>query len=228
MKVDFPWLSMDVRLPNPYYRELYDQWELVDEHPTLVLIDHTGTIRYRGQGKGDGSREGDIDYRVAFDLIGTLLAEAPQPTGWHIGNRAIDFTLQQFGTDESVTLSDHFGETILLTFWGTGCIECGDLVPGVYAQLIQETYGGPEKLTVIGVDQYTPLDFLEEYIAQMEIEYPVLLDPTGGVFNRYRIGQDFLFIVIDSEGIIRYRGEELSSDIEKVLDELIVQPSEEE
>lgn len=73
---EFPWLMMDVRLPNPYYREQAELWELVEENPTLVILDTKGVIRSRGQGKGDTDDPDDIHYREAFDLVAELLAEA--------------------------------------------------------------------------------------------------------------------------------------------------------
>ncbi len=225
LNVTMPWLMMDTRLPNPYYQELYDLWGLIDEHPTLVVLDANGVIQYRGTGDG-GLDEGDINYRFAFDLLGELVEEsqsqaATSNAGWDVGQQAADFTLSTLD-DHSHTLSDYLGSTVLLTFWGTGCLDCGDLVPGVYAQEIRTRYGDPEGLVVLGIDHHTPLDFMETFLAQMDINYPVLIDPQGTVFNRYKIFDEFVFIVVDPEGIIRYREPELEGDIFKVLDEYLV------
>jgi peroxiredoxin len=227
LNVTMPWLMMDTRLPNPYYQEQYDLWGLNDNHPTLVVLDTNGVIRYRATGDG-GVAENNINYRFAFDLVGELFEEAQTQAatanaGWDVGKRAHDFTLSTL-EGESHTLSDYFGNTILLTFWGTGCLDCGDLVPGVYAQEIRQRYGDPDNLVVLGVDHHTPLDFMEEFLIQMSIDYPVLIDPQGTVFNRYKIFDEFVFIVIDPEGVIRYRELELEGDIFKVLDEFLLPP----
>jgi len=224
LNVSMPWLMMDIRLPNPYYQEQYDLWGLIEEKPTLVVLDADGVIRYRATGDG-GVGEDEINYRFAFDLVGELIEEAQAQSasanvGWDVGQQAADFTLSTLG-GEPYTLSDYFGKTILLTFWGTGCLECGDLVPGVYAQEIRERYGNPEDLIILGVDHNTPLDFLEAFLDQMKINYPVLIDAQGSVFNRYRIFDDFVFVVIDPEGVIRYRELELEGDIFKVLDQFL-------
>jgi peroxiredoxin len=224
LNVSMPWLSMNTRLINPYYLEVYEQWELNQDHPTAVLLDTRGVIRYRGSGDGTGVANSDINYREMFDMIGTLLEEAGTPTGREVGNRAIDFTLSDILNDEEIKLSEHFDKPILLTFWGTGCLECGDLVPGVYAQNIQEMYGGPSRLNVIGVDHHTPTDFLHGFVLQNGIEYPVLVDESGNVFGKYRIRDEFIFIVLDTDGIIRYRGTELSHEIIEVLDEIVGRP----
>ena len=224
LNVTMPWLSMDTRLPNPYYQEQFDLWGLVEEHPTLVVLDSNGVIRYRGAGYG-GTGEDQINYRYAFDLIGELIEEASAhaadiPTGWDVGQRAPDFSLNTL-QGETYTLSDYFGKTVLLSFWGTGCLECGDLVPGVYAQEILDRYNNPQDFVVLGIDHYTPQDFLEDFIEQMEIKYPVLVDAKGDVFSLYRVLDEFVYIVIDPQGLIRYRDIELEGDIYGVLDALI-------
>ncbi len=218
-----PWLMMDTRLPNPYYREQYERWNLNEEHPTLVILDHEGVIRYRASGDGGVGPE-DINYRFAFDLIGELLQEAqadaaPQP-GWEVGAQALDFQLPDLN-GQTHALADYRGKTVLLTFWGTGCVECGDLVPGRYAQEVRADYGNPSELVVLGVDHHTPRDFLRNFVEEFEIDYPVLLDDKGGVFAAYRVLDEFLFVVVDPEGVVRYRGPELSDQVYGTLNELL-------
>jgi len=220
----FPWLLLDINLPNPYYQEIFDLYGLHEDYPTLFLIDNKGTIRFRDYGGNSAGK--DLDYRGAFDMVGTLLQEAKAaqpaevPTGYLVGERALDFTLSTV-EGEIHTLSDFLGKTVLLTFWGTGCEDCGALVPGVYAQEIRKHYENREDFIVLGVDYKTPGDFLAMFIQQMEIEYPVLMDPNGTIFSAYQILDEFLFIVIDSQGIIRYREKELEGDIYKALNELL-------
>lgn len=71
--VSFPWLALDIRRPNPYYQEVFDQWELGMQFATVVIIDDEGIIRFRDYG-GDYI-EKSLDYRKAFDFIGELLRE---------------------------------------------------------------------------------------------------------------------------------------------------------
>ena len=220
----FPWLLLDINLPNPYYQEIFDLYGLHEDYPTLFLLDHNGVIRFRDFGGNTAGKE--LDYRGAFDLIGTLLQEAKATQtadieqGWEVGQQALGFSLNDVN-GVPYALSDYLGKTVLLSFWGTGCADCGDLVPGIYAQEIRERYGNPEDFVILGIDYYTPADFLTQFIRQMKVEYPVLVDPKGEVFSAYRIADEFLFIVIDPQGTIRYRERELEGDIYGVLDELL-------
>jgi len=69
----YPWLLLNVNLPNPYYQEVFDAYRLDMEYPTLLLVDGQGVIRFRDYGGNTAGK--DLDYRRAFDLIGELLGE---------------------------------------------------------------------------------------------------------------------------------------------------------
>lgn len=72
-RCEFPWLMLDINVPNPYYQEIFDAYELVEEYPTLIILDTNGVIRFRDYGGGPADK--DLDYRTAFDFIGELLGE---------------------------------------------------------------------------------------------------------------------------------------------------------
>ena len=38
----FPWLLLDINLPNPYYQEIFDLYGLHEDYPTLFLLDGVG------------------------------------------------------------------------------------------------------------------------------------------------------------------------------------------
>lgn len=79
MGTTFPWLLLDINLPNPYYEEIFDLYELHEDYPTLLLIDDEGIIRFRDYGGGPAGK--DLDYRGAFNLIGELISEAKPSEG---------------------------------------------------------------------------------------------------------------------------------------------------
>jgi len=222
--VAFPWLTMDISV-GTYFAEVYDQYHLGtnDGNVTIMVLDHDGIIRYRGDGHAGSSKE-DIDYRFAFDLIGTLL-EAQQTSalpdiGNQAGQRALDFTLNDVEEGDPVTLSDFFnqGKLILLSFWGTGCVECGSLVPGLFAQDLLDDYG-PEKLTVLGIDQYSPIEVLKDFIKSAGITYPVVKDELGDVAWAYQASGEFVFLLLDANGVILYRGEDFDNTAVQILHE---------
>lgn len=73
--VIFPFLMANPSLPNPYYLEVFETWELSVLYPTLVILDSEGIIRFRASGL-QGTDEDEVDLRGVFDLIDTLLQEA--------------------------------------------------------------------------------------------------------------------------------------------------------
>jgi len=74
----------------------------------------------------------------------------------------------------SVTLSDYKGKVILLDFWATWCPPCRKEIPG-YIELYN-TYKS-RGLMVIGVsmDEADDIADVKKYVAQVKMDYPVLL-----------------------------------------------------
>ncbi len=226
--VTFPWLSMDIGVGR-YFAEIYAQYNLdtTEGHPTLLVLDANGIIRFRDTGYG-GPTEEDLDYRSGFDLVGQLLEEANMAALPEIGNQAglqaIDFTLNDV-EGNPLTLSDFYnrGKLILLSFWGTGCVECGSLVPGLFAQDLLDDYG-PEKLTVLGIDQYSPIEVLKDFIRSAGITYAVVKDELGDVAWAYQASGDFVFLLLDINGVILYRGEDFDNTAIQILNEHLGSP----
>lgn len=224
----FPWLLMDIGV-GTYFAQVYDQYGLdtTNGHPTLMLLDHQGIVRLRASGNA-GKGADQIDYRAAFDLIGALLEEqavSQPPAGNQVGQRAFDFTLNDF-QGNPVTLSKLLNQDklVLLSFWGTGCLECGALVPGLFAQDLLDKYG-PERLIVLGIDQYSPLEALKDFVRSAGITYPVLKDELGEVAWRYQASGDFIFLLLDAEGVVLYRGKDFDEAAVALLDARLQPPA---
>lgn len=231
MNVTMPWLMMDTRLPNPYYQEQFDLWALKEEHPTLVVLDAQGVIRYRATGLG-GVGEDDINYRYAFDLIGTLVQEAKAARaaapaadiGGQVGNQAPDFTLSDL-SGNAYTLSDYRGTVVVLEIWSWGCSTCGDPNHVFDFKRIYREYPR-ERVTVLSVDAFADPDLvaLEEYLGVQHIEYPVLIKALNTSYD-YRVVTMPVLFILDQNGVIRYRKQTNAFDEEaqSLLDGLLAE-----
>jgi thiol-disulfide isomerase/thioredoxin len=83
----------------------------------------------------------------------------------------LDFTLKD-ADNADVRLADFKGKVVLLDFWATWCGPCKVEIPGFIE--LQNTYG-PRGFQVIGVSVDDTPDKLKPYIAEMKMNYPVLL-----------------------------------------------------
>ena len=216
MNVTMPWLMMDTRLPNPYYQEQYDLWQLEEDHPTFAVLDAQGVIRYRETGLG-GVAEGDINYRYAFDLIGTLLEEAKAApaaeVGGQVDNQAPDFTLSDM-SGYAYTLSNYRGTVVVLEIWNWGCSACDDPDHVFDFKRLYREYPR-ERVTVLSVDAFADPDLvqLEEYLTLQRIEYPVLINGLNTSYD-YRVVTMPVLFIIDQDGIIQYRKQTNAFDVE--------------
>ena len=103
------------------------------------------------------------------------------------GRIAPDFSLA--GLDgEMVSLKDYRGSPVLLNFWATWCGPCRFEMP-----FIQEIYLDPD-WQAAGV---------EEFLSDNGLTFPVLLDSSTEVANRYNIRAIPTTLFIDKDGIIK-------------------------
>lgn len=121
---------------------------------------------------------------------------------------APDFTLtDQFGNTH--TLSDYQGKTIFLNFWTTWCPPCQGEMPDI--QALYEKYGGnTEDLIVLGVanpktadapyNQDVTREEVEQFLADRNLTFPVVMDETGEIFAAYGIRAFPTTYMIDTEG----------------------------
>lgn len=128
------------------------------------------------------------------------MAKGPQ-----VGDPAPDFELP--GTDGSFRLSDHRGERVVLLFYP------GDDTPGCTKQFCSYRDNSEEMeslgATVVGISGQD-LDSHERFISKHGLTVPLLADVGRKVAGEYGltapvIGTRRAVIIVDGEGIVRYR-----------------------
>jgi thiol-disulfide isomerase/thioredoxin len=115
-----------------------------------------------------------------------------------VGAEAPDFTLT--GLDgKSYRLSALKGTPVVINFWATWCAPCKDELPLI--ERYSKQYAG--KLVVLGVNSEEESGIVRPFILEMEITYPILLDHSGAISDRY-FARDLPYtFFIDRDGIIR-------------------------
>jgi cytochrome c biogenesis protein CcmG, thiol:disulfide interchange protein DsbE len=129
-------------------------------------------------------------------LAAQTLTHTPQSA---IGYPAPDFTLKTLD-GKSFTLSAHRGTPIVLNFWATWCGPCQNEMPAMQATATR--YAG--RVLVIGVDQAEAGAVVRQFVDQVGVSYPILLDADQSVAHRYNIGGLPTTFFIDNNGVIRY------------------------
>lgn len=123
----------------------------------------------------------------------------PQPSeGLEAGQRAPDFELA--GLDgKPLRLSDLRGRPVLLNFWATWCGPCRQEMP-----LLQETAEryADRGLAVVGVDVGEGAETVRNYARSLGVEFPILLDSTQDISDRFRVYALPTSFFIDSQGVI--------------------------
>ncbi|MGA9048902.1 MAG: redoxin domain-containing protein [Dehalococcoidia bacterium] len=145
------------------------------------------------------------------------------PIGSVVGNRAPDFTLNIFETQDSISLRDYKGQKVLLAFWSVFCPEC-DRELSLLQTLKDKNMPG---VNIIAVFIDSKPEDIEKTIAQYksqngELTVPICVDmykTTAHVYNVEKVPCTFF---IDGDMIVRdiEYGNFNSDQIEQILDGL--------
>ena len=124
---------------------------------------------------------------------------AEQPYGL-LGQAAPDFALHAVA-GSNVRLSEHRGEVVVLSFWGSSCYPCRAQLTSLdhslktYASAGMSMYG-------IGVDDDP--DRALAFAHSVALSFPMLLDPAKSVSRSYQVDNLPMIVLIDRGGTVRY------------------------
>ncbi|MFT5685007.1 MAG: cytochrome c biogenesis protein CcmG/thiol:disulfide interchange protein DsbE [Myxococcota bacterium] len=108
------------------------------------------------------------------------------------------------------------GRPTMLVFWASWCGPCRQEAPEV-ARIV-EGYG--EKLHVVSINAGEDPSTAARAAQSMGITWPVGLDLSGAIQSSYDVQAIPLVLILDAEGIIRFRGLGLPGDAHRILDGL--------
>jgi thiol-disulfide isomerase/thioredoxin/protocatechuate 3,4-dioxygenase beta subunit len=133
-----------------------------------------------------------------------------------------DFTAKIFGSDETFTLSEHWGKVVAIDFWATWCGPCMAVMPEM--KKIHEEYADREDVVFITVSLDNSEARLREVIKDKELDFPIIFsgegwgDDAAQVFGVRAIPSSF---VIGRDGRFaaeRTHGAQLAAAIKSALD----------
>ncbi|MFC1871436.1 TlpA family protein disulfide reductase [Chloroflexota bacterium] len=139
---------------------------------------------------------------MATGLVLSMMITACQPepdAAPQVGKLAPEFQLPSL-EGEVVSFSGLWGNPVMLNFWATWCGPCRLEIP--YIQELHEEWRDKD-LAVLTVNVGENPSQVEEFMAQNQLTFPVLLDVDGEVSTQYSVRGIPTTVFIDSEGVIR-------------------------
>ncbi len=114
------------------------------------------------------------------------------------GSPAPDFQLSR-AEGGSIRLQDYRGKVVLLNFWATWCLPCRSEMP-----LIQTAYEqlAGQGFIALGVNFDEPAEVVTAFADELQLDFPLLLDPGGEVQRLYRVVGYPTSVILDREGRI--------------------------
>lgn len=134
---------------------------------------------------------------AALSAVLTLAAAAATSL---LGQPAPDFALRSLA-GQNVRLSEHRGEVVMVSFWGSGCTTCAAQLAALDRMAGAHRPAGLQVLAVsVDDDQQRALEFAR----RQPVDFPLLLDPHKTVAREYRIGGLPTVVLIDRGGVVRH------------------------
>lgn len=99
-----------------------------------------------------------------------------------VGDMAPDFKIVEAGGKEYM-LSDLRGKLVMLQFTASWCGVCRREMPFIEDEIWLP--GKKEGLLIIGIDRDEPLETVKKFKKEMEITYPLALDPGAKIIDLY-------------------------------------------
>ncbi|WP_332634480.1 redoxin domain-containing protein [Halalkalibacter flavus] len=115
-----------------------------------------------------------------------------------VGQTAPEFVLQSLEGKE-ISLSDFKGQRVMINFWATWCPPCRAEMPDM-----EKFYTNHEVvlLAVNGTNTEGSRDHVKDFVSNLNLTFPVLLDEHGEIASLYQIGPIPTSLFIDKNGII--------------------------
>ncbi|MDV2580704.1 TlpA family protein disulfide reductase [Alkalibacillus haloalkaliphilus] len=141
--------------------------------------------------------------------------------GVEVGDMAPNFKLQTLNGEEA-ELADFRGQKVMINFWATWCPPCRAEMP--HMQEIHEEYDDDVViLAVNATSQETSHDNVQDFIDELELTFPILMDETGEVNVRYQALSLPTTYFVNTEGelqIPRHVGPLSYDDMVRKIEEL--------
>lgn len=171
-------------------------------------------LRPKGGRVGQWGITGWLQYGFVFSLAMTVWSCSPEASGPAI-SKVPDFTLSSLRDGGAVTLSKENKEApVLLVFWASWCPSCVEEIPDVNRILKKYSAQG---LKVFAVNVQESRETILNFQKRHPMDYPVLLDKTGGVAEKFGLVGLPAAVLAQQGGNVLYFGFSLPANLEKLL-----------
>jgi thiol-disulfide isomerase/thioredoxin len=120
---------------------------------------------------------------------------------------------------EYVSLDELQGKVVLLDFWGTWCPPCVASIPGL--RDLNKKYGKDGSFVMISVSSDGDEEKWKNFVAKEKMVWPQFLDRDKKVQRTFAVRAFPTYILLDHEGVIKYRAVGMSFEKEANLEDAI-------
>jgi peroxiredoxin len=120
---------------------------------------------------------------------------------------------------EYLSLDELKGKVVLLDFWGTWCPPCVESVPGL--RELNKKFAKESSFVMISVSSDGDENKWKDFITKEKMVWAQYLDRERKVQRAFRVDRFPTYILLDPDGVIRYRSYGLSADKEASLEDAV-------
>ena len=149
-----------------------------------------------------------MNIRILFSIIALVISHAAAASEQTLAKLAEpvpapEFSLEVYDGDGAMkTLEDYRGMPVIVNFWATWCPPCREELPAMNRAWEKIKDDGMMMIGVnVGEDEETIFPFLANY----PVEFPILLDRSGGIIKVWPVKGLPTTFVLDPMGRIVYR-----------------------
>jgi tetratricopeptide (TPR) repeat protein len=120
---------------------------------------------------------------------------------------------------EYISMDDLRGKVVLLDFWGTWCPPCRESLPSL--RDLNKRYAKEKSFVMISVSVNDQEDQWRDFTTKNQMVWPQAFDHDRKIQRVFQVSRFPTYILIDHEGIIRYRVSGFNFDREATLRDAI-------
>jgi len=118
-----------------------------------------------------------------------------------------------------ISTDDLRGKVVLLDFWGTWCPPCRESLPSL--RELNKRYAKERAFVMISVSVHDEEDKWRDFTSKNQMVWPQAFDRDSKIQRTFQVSRFPTYILIDHEGIIRYRVSGFSFEREATLSDAI-------
>ncbi|MEO8512458.1 MAG: TlpA disulfide reductase family protein [Ignavibacteria bacterium] len=136
-----------------------------------------------------------------------------------LNSKAPDFTMSDINGN-SISLADLKGKVVLIDFWASWCVPCKKSMPHIIELYNNRT---DSLFTVIAVNVDEEKSKINEFAGSINVTFPfpVIFDKESKLPSIYSVEGMPTTVIIDKEGIIRFKETGFTSEVKEKMDSKI-------